>query len=374
MLLTDKVDKRVLIDGSRIIIEACVRAGADVFIGYPITPANLLYRYATQRFPVVLAAPDEITTVQWMAGLSATGKTPVTATSFPGFALMIESINMALMMELPMVIILVQRLGPSTGTATCGAQGDVLLLRGLISGGYPLPTLCPSSFEDCWNLAAVAVKVAIQLRTPVILLTSKEMVMTLRSFDKDDLPWIEPVPRNLYRGEAPYKPFVADQNLVPPFLPLGNKRHQVRLTASTHDTKGLLQHSTQEALANTARLQEKIVRALPKYTYYELDEAEGADSLLLTYGITSGAAREAVQTLREDGFPTSLLIAKTLIPTPEDYYKIIERYERVLIAEENLNAQYCQILFGKRPPGSVKTVGAAGRMITPHELVEKMRG
>ena len=71
------------------------------------------------------------------------------ATSFPGFALMLESLNMVAMMELPLVLILVQRLGPSTGSATTGAQGDLLLLRGAISGGYPLPVLCPSTVPSC---------------------------------------------------------------------------------------------------------------------------------------------------------------------------------------------------------------------------------
>ncbi len=94
IITTRKNKDRVLIDGSRLITEAMVRAGVEVFIGYPITPANLLYFYSSQRFPIALAATDEITTLQWMAGFSATGKLPVTATSFPGFALMVESINM----------------------------------------------------------------------------------------------------------------------------------------------------------------------------------------------------------------------------------------------------------------------------------------
>jgi 2-oxoglutarate ferredoxin oxidoreductase subunit alpha len=134
------------IDASRLMIEGAVQAGAQVFVGYPITPANLLYAYSSRRFPIVLPAPDEITTLQWMSGFSAIGKIPVTATSYPGLALMTESIGMAFMMELPMVIVLVQRLGPSTGTATCGAQGDISMINGINSGGYPIPTLCPASF------------------------------------------------------------------------------------------------------------------------------------------------------------------------------------------------------------------------------------
>ena len=98
----------VLMDGSRLIVEACARAGADTYVGYPITPANLIYAYGSSRFPAVLPAPDEISAAQWMVGLAAAGRLPVSATSFPGLALMVESINMAYMMELPMLIILVQ--------------------------------------------------------------------------------------------------------------------------------------------------------------------------------------------------------------------------------------------------------------------------
>lgn len=141
--MTETTEKKMaFIDGSRLITEACVQAGAEVFVGYPITPANLLYSYANLRYPVMMAAPDEITTLQWMAGYASLGKVPVTATSFPGYALMIESINMAMMMELPMVIILVQRLGPATGTATAGAQGDLNVIHGTVSGGFQLPTFC----------------------------------------------------------------------------------------------------------------------------------------------------------------------------------------------------------------------------------------
>ena len=138
----------IFTDSSRLIIESLAQSGADVFIGYPITPANLMYSYASQRFPVFLAAPDEITTLQWMSGFSAAGRIPVTATAFPGYALMIEGINMAAMMELPMVIILVQRLGPATGTATCGAQGDLNVVFGTISGGMTLPTFSLGDWKD----------------------------------------------------------------------------------------------------------------------------------------------------------------------------------------------------------------------------------
>jgi 2-oxoglutarate ferredoxin oxidoreductase subunit alpha len=363
--------RMVITDGSRLIVESLARAGADAFIGYPITPANLLYSYSAARMPIMLPAPDEITTMQWMSGLSAGGKLPVTATSFPGYALMLESINMAFMMELPMVIILVQRLGPATGTATCGAQGDLLLLRGQISGGHQLPVICVSDYHDCWNLPAKAVEIALNLRTPVVLLTSKEAIMTHRSFDISQLEEILPVQRKFYEGQGEYQPYDAGNDLVSPFLNVGNSSHQVRINASTHDKKGILQHSTPEALANTVRLDKKATSSLKDFTLYEYYKQEGASKLVMAFDITAAAARDAVNSLRTNGEKVSLLIPKTLFPVPEIYFEITDSYKKIIIAEENINSQYATIMFGQRLPSSVVSLLSMGRMIRPDEIIQK---
>lgn len=369
MQQTSSNSKMVITDGSRLMIEAMVRAGADAFIGYPITPANHLYSYSAQRMPMMLPAPDEITTLQWMSGLATGGKIPVTATSFPGYALMLESINMAFMMELPMVIILVQRLGPATGTATCGAQGDLALLRGQISGGHQLPVLCASDYKDCWNLSGEAVRIAVKLRTPVVLLTSKEGVMTQRSFDLSLLGDIEPAIKKRYSKSEPYLPYKTDSSLVPEFLEVGNPDHQVRITASTHDTKGLLQHSTPEALDNTKRLEKKAYHHLDSYTNYHLDEQPDAKKLIVAFDISASAATDAVAKMRANGEKVSLLIPKTLFPIPDLYYTIMDKYDKVVMVEENINAQYARILFGHRLPEKIVTVGSIGKMITPQEII-----
>lgn len=362
----------VITDGSRLIVEALARAGADAFIGYPITPANLLYSYSAARMPMMLPAPDEITTLQWMSGLAAAGKLPVTATSFPGYALMLESINMAFMMELPMVIILVQRLGPATGTATCGAQGDLLLLRGQISGGHQLPVICLSDYNDCWNLAAEAAAIAVRLRTPVVILTSKEVVMTHRSFDVSTLSEITPVSKPEYRGMGPYKPYHAGKNLVPEFLHVGNPEHQVRINASTHDESGILQHTSPESLANTVRLENKARHNAGTFCFYDYDRQEGAKELIVAFDITAAAARDAVTFIRNQGKKVSLLIPKTLFPVPQEYYKIIDGYKKVVIAEENINHQYATVLFGERLDEKIDTVGSIGKMITPAEIIKRI--
>jgi 2-oxoglutarate ferredoxin oxidoreductase subunit alpha len=356
-----------------LIIEALVQAGAHSFVGYPITPANRLYAYASKRFPVFLAAPDEISALQWAAGFAAAGKFPVTATSFPGFALMVETLNMAYMMELPLVVVLAQRMGPSTGSATTGAQGDLHLLRGAISGGYTIPVLCPSSFEDCWTLAAQAVHTATNLRTPVVLLTSKEMIMTNRSLDTERLPDIRPARPVLFQENGQYEPYAAAENGAPPFLPVGNTVHQVRLNASTHGRAGLIQKATPEAIANTRRLHDKIEAHIAEYARIEYDDDPNAGTVVVTYGVTAEAARDAVARLRADDEPVSLLIVKTLLPVPPAVFDICNDYKRIVFAEENLTGSFCELCFGRRPPDRVCNVNRIGRMILPEEIIEVVR-
>jgi len=359
---------RLLLDGSRLIIESLARAGADTYVGYPITPANLLYAYGFQRMQTALAAPDEITALQWMAGFSASGRLPVTATSFPGFSLMVESINMAHMMELPMVVVLVQRLGPSTGSATVGASGDLLLLAGMISGGHSLPVFCPTDLNDCWELSALALHTAVRLRSPVVLLTSKEMVMTQRDFDVAGLKTIEQVTRSGATSETELGISPAQESMVPRFVSVGSSRHQVRLTASTHDRRGIHQSLAAEALANTRRLHEKVLRSLPEYLLMELDEEPGADTIIVAWDVTAQAARHATATLRKQGRKVSLLLPKTLLPLAPDLPKILARYPRVVVAEENLTGQFSQLLYGAAGRPGLKKVTGIGRLLSPPDI------
>lgn len=365
-----KASKRVLIDASKIITEAVVQSGADVFIAYPITPSNLFYAYSKKRFPQFLAGPDEISVLQWMCGYSAAGKIPVTATAFPGLALMTETLNMAYMMELPMVLIITQRLGPSTGSATTGAQGDLKFLDGVISGGFPLPIFSPADFNDAWTLSNEAVKTAVKFRTPVILLTSKEMVMTQKSFDVSTLEPLERVDRTPKDFEPPYQPYKSGEDMVPPFYPLGNDEYRVRFNASTHDNEGLIRKGTPESMANTWRLREKLEKRIDEYTFFDLDEQKGADDLVVTWGITADAARDAVANMRKSGKKVDLLIVKTILPISPRIFEIIDAYERVTFAEENMTGLYKELLFGKRTHPKIKTATSFGTMVAPSKIVE----
>lgn len=364
--------KKVLIDASKIITEALVQSGADIFIGYPITPSNNFYSYGKQRFPEFLAGPDEISVLQWMSGYSAAGKLPVTATAFPGLALMTETLNMAYMMELPMVLIITQRLGPSTGSATTGAQGDLKFLDGVISGGLPLPIFSPSNYNDAWTLSHEAVKTAIKFRTPVILLTSKEMVMTQKSFDISTLEPLQKVDRTTKPYEKPYQTYKAGADKVPSFLPLGNDEAQVRFNSSTHNNNGLIGKNDAESLGNTWRLREKLETRIDEFTFYEYNTQEGAERLIVSWGISADAARDAVLHLRQKGEKVSLLIPKTILPVPPIMYEIIEKYKFVTFAEENMTGMYKEMLYGKRQTSTIKTATKFGTMLSPSEIEQKV--
>ncbi len=368
-----KTKQLTLIDGSKLMIEALVRAGADSFVAYPITPSNWMYKYGKERFPQFFAAPDEITTFQWMAGLSAAGRLPATSSAFPGIALMVESINMAFAMELPAVIIITQRLGPSTGSATTGAQGDLSFLNGIISGGYPVPVFSPSGFEDAWELSAKAVETAVKFRTPVFLLTSKEMVMYQKAFDLNRLKPIEKVKREKPAITGTYLPYKAGKDLVPPFIPLGDDEHLVRITASTHDEAANIRKNDPEALANTRRLHDKFMQRIDELTLYDLDTQEGSKKIVLTWGITTDAARDAVMQWRNQGEKIDLLVLKSLLPVSPEVYKILDRYEKIIIAEENLTGQLKEVMFGKRPVEKITQVNKIGNMISPQEIIESIK-
>lgn len=366
----NKSSKKVLTDASMLITEAAVRSGADVYIGYPITPSNRFYNYASQRFPVFMAGPDEISVMQWMCGFSAAGKFPVTATAFPGLALMTEGINMAYMMELPMLIILTQRLGPSTGSATTGAEGDLMFLNGIISGYYPIPVVSHSGFEDAWTMTHEAIKLALKFKTPVVLLTSKELVMTTKTFDISQLSEINEIEKFSKNISGNFLTYKSDKDLITQYVPVGNDKVQLRLNSSTHNEKGFIGKNDPESMNNTARLNEKFMKRIDEFTFYEYDNQVSATKLIVTYGISSESSRDAVIELRESGVKISLLIINTLLPVSYEIVKIINSYKEIIIVEENYKGIYADIIYGQNTPDNVKKVNKIGNLISPEEIIK----
>jgi len=173
--------------GNQMVAEGALRAGCKFFAGYPITPASGIYKNMIDRLPgkggVAISAPDEISALAYCVGASLRGQKAMTATSGPGWALMTETVQYALMTETPVVIAMVQRLGPSTGGATQNAQGDVLLVEHCTSGGYTIPVFAPSNPIECYELTHIAFTWSELLRTPVVVMLDKEVGMTSEDVD-----------------------------------------------------------------------------------------------------------------------------------------------------------------------------------------------
>ena len=365
--------------GNRMVVEGAMAAGCRFFSGYPITPASEIYQLMTERLAeqgdVAIGAPDEITALCYAVGASQRGFKAMTATSGPGWCLMIETVQYAIMTETPVVIALVQRLGPSTGGATQGAQGDILLAEFVTSGGCTIPVFCPSNPLECYELTVHAFNWAERLRTPVVLLSDKEVGMTSESVDLSELKPIPAVERKMFDpadlpGRHAFIPyFFQELEDVPSFSPVGG-RYKVTITGSAHNKLGQLKKNDPETLELLAHLQRKIEGRAAEMAMVKSDIEPGAETVIISFGITARAAREAVRMARERRRKVSLLQLLMLFPVPErEIASCLDGARRVVVAEENLTGQYRSLirhLFGGREVIGVNKIGG---MITPTEIL-----
>lgn len=362
--------------GNQMVVEGALYAGCRFFSGYPITPASEIYREATSRLQArgdpAIGAPDEISALCYVIGASQQGQKAMTATSGPGWALMIEAFQYALMSETPLVVAMVQRLGPSTGGATQGGQGDVLLTEFASSGGYTIPVFAPSTARECFELTVRAFNWAEVLRTPVVLLSDKEVGMTYEAVDLGALPALEVWDRPR-AGAAGYRPVGFDKlEEVPPFAAVGGDL-KVTLTGSAHNKDGLLRKNDPETLEVLRHLEAKIAARAPEMVHVDQDLDEHAETLVLAYGITARAAAQAVREGRRRGRRLSFLSPKTLFPIPADAIRAAAQDVRsILVVEENFPGLYRRALAGVLPGLPLRGLNRLGGMIRPAEILEAL--
>jgi len=360
------------------VAEGALAAGCRFFAGYPITPASEIYevmmRELAGRGGLALSAPDEISSLCYCVGASLRGLKAMTATSGPGWALMSETVQYALMSETPVVIALVQRLGPSTGGATHGAQGDVFLAEFCTSGGYTIPVFAPSNAAECYELTRQAFNWSERLRTPVVLLSDKEVGMTTEPIDDDALAKPANFERTWGDSHAPFAAYDIERvEDVPCFGPAGGEV-KVTVTGSAHDRQGHLKKPSSEVVELLVHLQRKIEAHAADMALVSSDLDPEASCLLVSYGITARAARQAAGMLRQQGFPVSFLQIQTLFPVPaEAIQRAAAGTRTVFVAEENLTGQYravlAPLLNGRRLLG----INKIGSMISPSEIVRAIR-
>lgn len=362
-----------LLEGNEAIARGAIAAGCRFFAGYPITPATTIYQNMLNLLPplggICLQGEDEIASIGFCLGASMAGMKVMTATSGPGISLYSENISFAIGSEIPIVIVDVQRLGPSTGSATRGADGDINFLRWGNSGGLPVIVLAPVDVRDCFTLTIHAFNLAEKFRCPVFIASNKEIGMTRESVDLQALETPGVVDRKTAPTDRPFAPFhVNSPQTVPDFLPIG-QRILVRQTSSTHGADGYITTDAGAIARNQQRLEKKLRSAIDQFSFHEVCLTEGADTLLISYGVTARAARDVFNDGRRRGKPIALLVLKTLFPVPEKLIRqIAGRFKRMVVVEMNMG-QYVREIKRILPEKQIDFLGQMnGSLITPAQM------
>ncbi len=348
---------REFIDGATAIVRGALAGGCNFFAGYPITPATPILLQLVRELPkvggVAIQGEDEIASMGICLGAAASGMRALTATSGPGLSLYSENIGLALLAEVPLVIVDVQRLGPATGGATTVGQGDTHFARWGTAGGYPLPVLAPSSVNECMTLTAEAFAWAQKFSCPVIVLTDKELNLTTATVEVRPLPEPPSVPMVGAAGKPPY-----------------GAGSVVRITGSTHDGEGHITKDPARVEALNRRLWEKIMAHRDELERVRLDLQPGAKTLVLSFGVTARAMEDAVALARAEGQVVSSAVVQSLWPVPEQaLHRAVAGVERIIVAELNpgLYVQEIAALF----PG-VEVVSLSridGQLIAPQQFL-----
>lgn len=363
------------VDGNTALLRAAIDAGCDFFAGYPITPATSILLEAVRELPprggVVVQGEDEIASIGMCLAAAMAGRKAMTASSGPGMSLFSETLGLAVMGEVPLVVVDVQRMGPATGGATTSADGDVQFARWCAPGGYPLPVLAPYDVRTAYVVTRHAFNLAERLRTPVIVLSSKEVALTRQDVDLDaERGRIEVATRTMFDGPGPYVPYrVGRAEDVPEFSPIGGD-HVVRFTTSVHDERGEITGEPSKIRAKLTHLERKVRADVPGFVLAEEDVQEGAGTLVIAYGVAAMAAREAVESLRARGVRVSLLTLLTLAPFPDGLVRAAARGHRRIVVPEHNFGQVAREVERAVRADVVALPRIDGGLLTPAQIAE----
>ena len=351
---------REFLEGNEAIARGAMKAQCDFFAGYPITPASSILHYMLDLVPVIggvaIQAEDEIASMGLCIAAAMAGSKAMTASSGPGISLYSESIGLAQMGETPMVIVNVQRQGPATGSATKGAEGDIQFTRWVTSGGLPVIALSPATVGEAYYLTYHAFNLAERYRSPVFILTSKEVGVTRESVDLDaiELPPLEN--RGKVGADGSYSPHAfSDPADVPRISDFGGE-HIARFTTSTHDQEGYLTTKPDVIQEMIDHYTAKIDVTASDMALVKADLQDGADTLIISYGIISRSAAVAVREARANGRRVSSLVVQTLWPSPAAAIQsAMEGVKKVIVPEMNMGQYLLEIQ--RLAPSGVEVIG-----------------
>jgi len=327
-------------NGDTACAEGAISAGCRFFAGYPITPATEVAERMSERIPqvggVFIQMEDEIASMNAVLGASWAGVKAMTATSGPGFSLMMENLGLGVMLETPCVVVNVQRAGPSTGLPTLVAQGDMMQARWGAHGHYEIIALVPDSPQEMFDLTIEAFNLSEQYRVPVLLMADEavghmsEKVFIPRINQKE----LVSRPRPKVAPEE-YSPYDSRDGLVPP-MAIAGEGYRFHVTGLTHDEKGypVMTAEAQDKLVR--RLVDKIRLNAKDIIKYEEIDVDDAEVVVVSYGISARIARYVVRKARDEGIKAGILRLITVWPFAEDRIrKLASKVKAFIVPEIN---------------------------------------
>jgi 2-oxoglutarate ferredoxin oxidoreductase subunit alpha len=317
--------------------EGAIRAGCRFFAGYPITPASEISHHIAAELPKIggmfFQMEDEIASIASVIGASWAGAKAMTATSGPGYSLMQENIGYAHMTETPLVIVNVQRSGPSTGQATLPGQQDILQAKYGSHGDYEVIALSPWSVQEMFDLTVKAFNHAETYRTPVMLMSDGHIGHIKEKMRVPEKVEIRNRKAPISKDVTPWG--TEDPDGVPP-MPKFGEGHQLLVTGSTHRADGVRDFSPEYHQMIVYRIRDKILNAEPDLRDIHKEGIDDAETVVISFGATARPCLEAVQRAREVGVKAGLFRLRTLWPFPEEEVrKLAESVNSIIVAEMN---------------------------------------
>ena len=372
--------------GDHACAEGAILAGCRFFAGYPITPATEIAERMSVRLPQVdgnyVQMEDELASMNAILGASWAGVKSMTATSGPGFSLMMENLGLGIMLETPCVLVNVQRGGPSTGLPTLVGQQDMMQAKWGSHGDYEIIALSPGSPQELFDLTIRAFNLSEKYRTPVLVMTDAEVGhMT----EKVVIPPPEEVEifnrHQIYKGDVEPDHFRiyrdspdGDPGYVSPMVKAG-EGYRIHVTGLTHDERGYPAMNAEANEWNVSRLMEKITANLDDIIQLETDKLRNAEVVVVSYGISARTSLWPIEQARKEGIKVGYLRLITVWPFPEDTIsKLAAKVNAFVVPEINMGqitreVERCAAgkaqVFGVHKPG--------GDILDPGDVLDTIR-
>jgi 2-oxoglutarate ferredoxin oxidoreductase subunit alpha len=370
----------LLLQGNQAVVEGAIAAGCKFFGGYPITPSTEIAEDLAKKLPKIggkfIQMEDEIASIGAIIGASLTGKKVMTATSGPGFSLKQELLGYACIAEIPIVIVNVQRVGPSTGQPTSPSQGDIMQARWGTHGDHWLIALTPASVPECFDLTMRAYALSEKYRVPVILLMD-EVIGHMREKielpdNYDEIP--QPERKQPTCKPEDFKAYATDKSLVPAMPPFGSG-YRWHVTGLVHDETGFPKGTPEATVESTNRLHDKLYNNLDDIVEVENFKMDDAEYAIVAFGGAARAVYEAVNLARAEGIKVGLVRPITIWPFAEKQMKALATKVKHIMVHELNYGQYVEeverVIAGKIPVTSYGVYN--NEPATPEELLAKIK-